>query len=360
MDTHKAAIPESIITKARLWSLNQWASECQLLTPEQLTSLLPLVKPQANDPNWKDKLQQLFMQYPLTKSNLEFGKELDAIQILAILHFVKNENKVAANLEKLSSLFIGITPSVFTQILQEASQEELTFLREEAITESIQHNLTMIVTELQNRFAAFCSKLTLKENEIETIDLKEMGTEDITGVHRSMNSFQIEGNDILTLASRALTIAWNTSRLDLIQQLGKIKEFCQKCLIDRIGKIGNKETSSTGLFLLLEKRGDLFYSDTDTNGRINLMQNTSPALEALVKLSVWYIQDYREVGLLPPLKPALEANENVNLKEREQLFLTAEKNLNHLGLKTLLDIKSARIYSKKALMDFINTSKNKF
>jgi hypothetical protein len=91
------------------------------------------------------------------------------------------------------------------------------------------------------------------------------------------------------------------------------------------------------------------------------MKDNTPALEALVKFNVWYIKDYREVGLLPQLDathiPTLFP-EQEDLKHREQLFKIAESNLEKIGLHTLADLKTERIYSKKALIEYIKKRKS--
>nr|HEV8051730.1 hypothetical protein [Parachlamydiaceae bacterium] len=308
--------------------------------------------------NWKEKLLQLFGHLPVKTPVESFGKAMNKGQILEIMHFIKNSNNDTSNRQKLSSIFAGITPFVFREVLFQASQEELSFLREEAVTETIQHHLSLIISELNTEFNNFCNRLTHKENEIQQMDMQTMGKENISELIHSIAAIHEEGKNILKHAGRALTIAWNANRTDLIQDLGRIKELCQKYLMETVGKDAQDEVLSSGLFLLLDKKVDALFSDQDASGNISIMKNSTPALEALVKFSVWYIQDYSEVGLLPNIPPQDEQDskhEMDSLKQREQLFIAAEKNLNRIGLHTLSDLKRERIYSKKALMDYIST-----
>lgn len=360
MENTQTISTEALIEHARSWNIGKWSTECRLLSSDQLAALVPLAISSLGEQTWKEKLHHLFTYLPSNVPNQNFGRALSSEQILEILHFVKNGKKEAHNLQKLSSLFMGVSPNVFHDILVQANTAELSFLREEAITESVQHNLSLIVNELHKRFIGLCDELATKGLEIEGTDLQTIGKDEIASFYESVKNYQEGGDSILFLTGRALSIAWNSNRVDLIQELGRIKELCQKCMNESVGKTGIAELAPTGLFHLLNKKVDRLFSDMDTNGNLTLMKNTTPALEALVKLSVWYIQDYCDVGLLPQVKPVNDMNtaqENEDLKKREQLFIAAEKNLNKMGLHTLADIKSAQIYSKKALVEYIADSK---
>jgi hypothetical protein len=333
---------EWLIQNALNWDLNKWAQECASLYPEQLSLLVP----QANG----EKLQQLFVHLPDTPVE-SFGKALNASQFLELMRFAGPHQKEHANRKKLSFLFIGLSPTVFKELLAQISQEELVFLREEAITEPVQHLLSQLTNELTGRFNELCNKIETKELEIETTDLQIIGPKEIENLYSQFENFNKEGKNILNLANRALAMAWNANRADLIQELGRIKELCQKCLIDSIGTMGTKENASSGLYQRIDKKVEQLFSDQDSNGNSTPMKDSTPALEALVKFAVWYIHDYVEVGLLPDIN-AIHSDQE-NMKSREQLFTAAENNLGKTGLKTLLDLKNARIYSKQALKDYI-------
>jgi hypothetical protein len=347
---------EALKEKALSWNLEQWISECAKLENYELATLLPLASQETHDPSWKEKLLQLFMHLPANVHNDTFAKVLQTTQIMELIDFVKNNHNLSNRL-KLSGLFTAIPPTIFKDLLIQSPPNELAFLREEAFTEAIQHNLSLITNELSNQFEDFCKKITLAEIKIAEIDLTCLDKNEITAIYHSMDNFHKEGKNILDLSSKALALAWNANRLDLIQELGKIKELCQKCLLTTVGYQSDNETTASGLFYTLEQKIDQLFSDKDSNGNINLMDNSTPALEALVKFSVWYIRDYCDIGLLPQIQSSEcqgnEDEEGHNLKNREQLFITAEKNLTDLGLRTLADLKAAHIYSKKALIEYI-------
>ena len=354
---------EALIEHAKTWDLQKWTNECAHLQPAQLLTLIPLVTPAYDTLKWKEKLHQLYLHFPSKTPIEKFGNALNKAQTLEIMHFVKNNghNNISYR-QKLSALFAGISSLVFREVLFQASPEELSFLREEAVTETIQHHLSRITNDLNSEFNDYCNKIAEKENEIRNLDFQNMGKVSILNVYTSIGSFHEAGISILNHTGRALTIAWNVNRGDLIQDLGRIKELCQKYLKETVGKDALDEIPASGLYQLLEKNVDELFSDKDANGNPSLMKNSTPALAALVKFSVWYIQDYVEVGLLPAIIQTDDQDskhELDNLKQREQLFIAAERNLSKIGLNTLADLKRARIYSKKALMEYIRAESNK-
>lgn len=341
---------DSFVENAQEWDLNRWTHECAIISPEKLSLLLPFATPEA-DQDWKKKLHQLFIRLP--NSPVEsFGRALTSVQFLEILRFTGALQDDNGNRKKITSLFVGISPKVFLDILSQSSQTELAFFREEAVTEPVQHHLSLIAHELTKRFNDLCDQIVLKEREIEGINLQTIGNKELDTLNSQFDLFNKEGKAILNLANRTLAIAWNTNRSDLIQELGRIKELCQKCLIDSIGTMETREDPSTGLYHLMDKKVQHLFSDLDSNGNQTIMKDSTPALEALVKFSVWYIQDYVDVGLLSEAQFQREDVDH-DLKNRDQLFMLAEENLGKMGLKTLLDLKNAKIYSKQALKEFI-------
>lgn len=358
MDNKYIASSETFQEKALRWNLGQWVSECAILSPSQFLELIPLATPHYDAHHWKEKLHQLFLRIS-NDANLEtFAKALNAIQILEIMHFIKHSSDDLFQRQKLSSLFAHLHPAIFKEIILEASQEELNFLREEAITEVIQHNLSLIASDLSTSFSNFCDRISALEIELEKADLQEMDKTSIESLYESIEDLRKENEDMLQFLNKVLTVVWNTNRGDLIQELGRTKELCQKCLIETIGKAAEEEIPSSGIWHILEKNVEKNFSDWDANGNQSIMKDSIPALEAFVKFSVWNIQDYYEVGLLPQMTSLNKTNEMINLKNREQLFTEVEKNLNKMGLKTLSDLKSAKIYSRKALMEYINAFYN--
>lgn len=339
-------------------SLEEWSSECYRKS-NQLHELLPLARPEIDGKNWRAKLHLVFTHLLPNANFTLFASQLNVEQILEIIHFVQTARDYPSYRQKLSQLFTEISPLVFRKIIHKASDEELHFFKEEALTEVIQHHVSLLIIQIQKEFLEFCQILSKKEEFIAQMDFNLMDQKEIQDLMDSIKSFQNEAKALLELANRILTITWNTNRIDLISEIGTIKESCQRALVEIIGTIETTgEELSSGIWETLRKRINHLFSDKDCNGNLNLMKDSTPALEALIKFSIWNIQDYFEVGLLPfknsPLSFPFTDQEKESLKHREQLFLDAENHLNQIGLKTLLDLKKAQIYSKKALKQYIN------
>ena len=297
-------------------------------------------------PNWKDKLQRLIETNP-DKTLLEsFGKDLSANQTLELIDWATAKNTPGSR-HAIETLFAGISQAVFYQVLLKCSPQQLDFLKKDSSVETIQHHLSQLSHELQNRFNQFCDAVVSKRCLLDTVDLCELGQKDIQALYTSLENTLEQSHELIYVMSAALSLSWNTNRADIIQELGRTKGLCQHCLSNDVGSPRTEETPATGLWQALENRINLVFSDIDTKGAIILMKDTDSALEALVKFSLWHLRDYSELGLIP------ETDDQMSMEDRENLFLLAEKNLAKRGLKTLRDLKQKHIYSKRALMEFL-------
>lgn len=122
---------------------------------------------------------------------------------------------------------------------------------------------------------------------------------------------------------------------------------------------------ATGLFALLEQKLNAVYGNPLDPNDIEALDNSDPAIDALVKFSVWYLRDYWEIGLLPMVKNERDLDlssrrysERNRAEHREKLFVMVQENLERLGLDKVKDLKKARIYSRETLQDFIRARQN--
>lgn len=282
------------------------------------------------------------------------GSALSLPQFLALL----DHEGINTLHEKLSPLFVGMTTATFRALLENASQSQLKLLKQEAVTEPLQHQLTLLTDTLSNDVIAFGNDIFTKELELNTLPLAEITPADIQAHMNDIESLAEKGLDLLPIFNKALTIAWHTNRTDLIEHLSYAKEFCQKSIADVVGSARTPDHSPSGLWAILEKRLNSVYEEFE--GSTKTLQDDVPAMEALSKFSVWYLKDYWEIGLLPQVAgPAeLELNPETHpekecLEYREGLVLAAKHKLEQLGLFTLADLKKAQIYSRKALQGYI-------
>lgn len=336
-----------------------WKKRCPTLSPEQLLELIPFAIQVCDHKHWREKLALIFLLLPPHLPLEAFGKTLSEDQILEILRQMATPSKSPLSRQQLASLFIGVTSATFQQILLKISEQQLSVLREEAVTEVIQHHLSLLLHLLNEESDSLDRDLQEEQQLLENIELETLSTQEIDRIYISLEAFEYIADLGMMLVGRALSIAWNSNRVDLIQDLGRIKELGQRYLSEVIGHATTDQQSSSGLWHLLEKRINLLFSDQDGSGNITFMNDSTPALEALTKFSIWYVQDYYEIGLLPHIKsPAKleklsKANGGDDLEYRAKLLTIAEQNLSRLGLTTLRDLKAAKIYSRQSLIDYI-------
>lgn len=342
---------------AKHWDLSKWSQECSKLSPEQLVDMTSLATPEEDAEGWKKKLHLILMNFPPQLSLESLGRVLNVSQILELLQFLSTPANHLMSRQQLSSLFVGLSPFIFREVISQAAEQQLYFFKEEAVTEVIQHHLSLIVNDLNEEFKILCTEIETSEAVLQAIFLDQLNTQEIEALYINIDRLSDKASSLLNLANQSLVIAWNSNRVDLIQELGLIKERCQRCLREYIGHESENGQALTGLRHRLNEKINLLFSDQDAHGHISLMKDSTPALEALVKFSIWYVQDYEKIGLLPELEFNPTQADAKNLKRREELLAVAERNLNDLGLHTLRDLKEAKIYSKQSLIEYISAKK---
>jgi len=100
----------------------------------------------------------------------------------------------------------------------------------------------------------------------------------------------------LATLNKALQLAWNSNRVDLIEKLSTAKETCQKFVISIIGHPRHAVNPPTGLYARLEARLNAVFGNPSDPNDIEAAGNDEPAMEALVKFSIWYLKDYWDLG----------------------------------------------------------------
>lgn len=347
--------PEQLWHLAMQWSPEQWKSHAAKLNPDQIPAVLPAATEEHDPHHWKEKTCAIFEGLNTPLQLEAAGRVLSNPQVNVIASWAASSKEPLH--EKLFPLFIGMPHQTFLQLLLNASPDQLTLLKQEGITEPIQHHLTLLIHELTAQIANCGMALSAFEEEIATLNLDSIDVVQIEQEEGKIQQLHQECDSIQSTTSRALAVAWNTNRTDIIEKLSKIKEQSQKFLTQIIGAPRSISSNPTGLYLALEKRLDTVFISPD---EIESIDDEEPVIEALVKFSVWYLKDYWEIGLLPNIHDPnlldLDPNthsERERTEYREQLFSTVESNLQKLGFYTLCDLKESKIYSKKALKDYI-------
>lgn len=333
----------------------------QQLNLEQLAAVL-LHMNEKNTPYWKGKTRAILLGLSSQEQLEMAGRFLSSQQILDFLEsdLIMQDD----NFTKLLSILVGMPHQTFSQLLCEISDEQLQLLLQAAYSEPLQHQLTVFIHEMNNRYLILSEELQKILKEIEHLSIDHIGKNELILIKNKINDISLEFSNSLEKMRSALKIAWNTHRTDLIENLNEIKD---KYLHTLNQFIGHPETSqgTTGLFELLNQQiNTVFGNPYDLNDPESL-SNGEPAIEALVKFSIWYLRDYWEIGLLPQIQNESEleldpatSTEQERLEHRDQLFSKVQSNLEKLHLKTLWDLKKAHIYSKKALSEYIKEKKS--
>lgn len=259
---------------------------------------------------------------------------------------------------KLSPLFVGMSHTVFTQFLRSADAAQMEIFKQEAIAEPLQHHLTILTHEVLNQIPTHALMLEEVEHTIGQLEIKELSREELAiimnGITQSMEYYE----EALDAINKMLTLAWNTRRLDLIDKLSQAKETCQRLLQQTIGKPGTTTSRATGLYAKLEERLNAVFGNLENADDIEALSNDEPAMEALVKFSIWYLRDYWEIGLLPSVMDPLIFEHLTGPSEEVQklkadLFEKVRENLSKLDLNTVADLKRKGMFSKKILQEYI-------
>lgn len=327
------------------------------ITPEQLSFLVESVAEEAS-PQGEEKLLTIITALAERSSLEVVGRSISADQFFQVLKNKRVLNN--APLHKIPPLLVGMDFKVFTDVLLNIPEELLTHLQEEGCTEPLQHQLTLFCHELIQELEHLSNNLIQLESQIDEFDMAKITQQSMLSTHQDIKKWEVFANNNIKRIKNALAIAWNTSRPDIIDTLSFQKESWLKYNTLVIGHQREYDKPASGLYARLESRLNTVFSNPDDPSDIEALQDDEPAVEALVKFSLWYLHDYWEIGLLPEihsvdqldLDPAKHTDRE-RADYRANLFQEAQANLEKLGLKTVSDLKAQKIYSKEMLKEFL-------
>ncbi len=327
------------------------------MSQEQIEVAAAAMNP-LKDPSWSFKLQKLFKElteYPKLEA---LGRVLNFQQLQEIFDIAFETSPTDS--WKLSPILVGLPHPVFFHFLSSATPKQLNFLKQEAITEPVQHHLTLITHQLAHQIPQEAALLTQFESEIEQLPTLELSRIDEIAIYDNLSQLRENYETILELINKTLSVAWNGNRGDLVSKLSEVKEGCQKLLDKVVGLPKSGEAQATGLYAKLEKHLQTVFGNPSDPMDISAAEDDEPALEALTKFSLWYLRDYWDVGLLPTIvdPEVIDRIAEHKLQPDQQdmraiLLSQVSENLNKLGLNTVRDLKKAGIYSKKLLEEYI-------
>lgn len=297
--------------------------------------------------DWPEKTIALFKGFKKMGQWEMAAKGLTLPQVQILLRYFGLEAKSFP----LAPFFVGLTPSVFSLLMQCIEPPILASLRGECIEEPLQHQLTLLCHELAGQQELLFKEVEEFKSAVCSLQPIELLEEDVAIHLAKINYLAQRYQQAYTMASNGLDLAWNSERADLIEKLMALKEQLFRFLKFEVGAPSLGEKAATGLYFFFEKQITLIFEK---------LQDSDPAMEALTALNIWYLADYSEVGLLPqsPLKELVNLQEKITdetLKQERiaQLHLAARQKLQQAGLNVVADFKKELICSKKILKNYL-------
>lgn len=345
--------PKEAVEVAKKMSQEEIEKQASVLTIEQLQAVAAAFSPN-HDSLWQGKLRALYRGL-FERRHLEaLAQLLTSQQALEIL----DDNIFSDPLHhpKLSPLFVGLSNPVFAAVIAGSTPEQLHIIQNEAGTEPVQHQLTLLMHALgQEEWRLIDTMNSLKER-INAIEPSKMTRQELNTLEQELGLPAQQAEQALLILDKALAITWNSGRQDLIEKFSQLKEHYSHDYRVEVGIPHNADERASGLYALLMERLEAVYGEGGA-----ALDLDDAASDALASLSVWYLKDYWEIGLLPHivddkrLLALLDSEGSAN--DRESLRQEALDNLKKAGLNSVGDFKAARIYSKAMLMEYLQKAK---
>lgn len=320
---------------------------------QELAESFPLLQNEEIQ-NREDKIVSLF-EFIDTSDQLEtLGEHLSVHQFLNVLNFLVAHPSYQ---NSLSSLLIGLQPEIFCKALNFFQSGHLALFKEEGKLEPLHYHLTQFVHEGELLYKQIDLQLQRFEDSLRSVTAEELTVERLEGLISQINPFRNQLLDCLERISVALSIAWNTDRIDLIEKLSSINEALQHQLVLFIGHPSSDNLSSTGLYLRFEQILSTIFDSS--------LKDEDASIEGLTRLSVWHLRDYWELGLLPHIHQLEELDLDPSKPEEKQregrhqhLFSHVQQQLERLNIGTVGDLKREHLFSKPLLKAYIARNRN--
>lgn len=329
---------------------------------QQLTSCISLLQTKDHT----DAVQRLIAIIQTTEEPMRLeaiGKGFSLQQFLIILTSIAQH---ALPSEKLSPLLVGLAPAIFQQALHQLNPEQLALLKQESLTEPLQHQLTLFAHALERVCQLQETVILQVGQKIGELEREELTHSIINQIENRIDNLKKFCDEILQAIDQALAITWNTNRLDLITNFNQLKERFHHQAIHQIGSKSSQDHPASGLYANFENFLFGIYGAPKGSSQINeALNDEDAAIEGLAKFSIWYLPDYWEMGLLPKIPKAedleLDAathSEQERFEHRQMLFGLVQQNLDKLNLTQVGDLKKFKIFSKQMLKDYITQNQN--
>lgn len=280
------------------------------------------------------------------QSLIDKGKTLSSYEFIS---YLSEMVKDTAREGELPYLLAGLDPGIFSDALRSLPPPLLSALQRDSIAEPLYYHLTQVLHQGEAMYRHLQQEIGKLQESIGNLEADSLSPDRVEELLKQIGQFHASVNHYLPILNNALQLIWKTDRIDLIDKLSTLKEQLLHLLAHTIGHPSNGETSSDGLFAALEDAYSTIYDST--------LQDTDAAIEGLTRLSIWFYQDYLDLGL--PLredktaagKSAGEMLQGDQLNQVQQL-------LEKLHIGTVKQLKQAHIFSKAMLKSYIERNKH--
>lgn len=350
---------ENIAEMAQKSNPEEFKQLIHKLSPDQIIITVQALKDQHSNIAFQ-KIMACLEKLDEPKHLEALGSQLSLSQMLQILDAMQGHLPHW----KLAPILVGTPSSLFSQLIYTASLSELNILKQEVFTEALQHHLTLMTHEIVQQIPDLSMQMDSLEQEIAQLNLDNITSAQIASLTYRIEQTAKNFQSALEKINKLQLLIWNTDRADLIEKLSTSKEIAQKIIFSKVGYPKTYSMASTGLFAYLEVKLSQVFEGFKTQQNIETLEDDEPAIEALVKFSLWYLRDYWEIGLLPRIKHPTDLDQQSpelskdHPNSRENLYHEVNANLAKIQLKTVGDLKQHKIFSKATLVEYINQHKH--
>ncbi len=302
----------------------------------------------------QNKLEELFQFIDSPTTLEQWGRHLLVSHFLVFLDFL---NQHSSYQNRLPFILVGLSPTVFSQALSLFQEDHVVLFKYESLLEPLQYHLTQVVHQGESLYHQTEQAIQQLKQEFHVLNPTELTPETLNSLMHRIETLRSRLLNYLDSINTALSIVWhNTGRIDLIEKLSHLKESLHHQLNDSVGMRRSDSYGSTGLYFTLEQIGTRVFDS---------LEDSDASTEGLTRLSIWYLKDYWDLGLLPFIHQVqeldLDANQS-NEKERQEyhqhLFLLVQQQLNRLHIGTVSALKKAYLYSKPLLKKYIHQNQH--
>ncbi len=342
--------PESIPTFLLASSLEEFEKNLPHFSYEELAESFAIARILPS-PLATAKLHALIAFIDSPERLKRVGAQLTPTYLLDCLEVL---NRHGLHPPHLGALLAGLRPTIFSQALILMQASHFAYLKQAGVLEPLQYHLTQFIHEGEALAEETDREAKRFIHALPLIQPEQLTYEEWEALTQTLHLLENRLAQFLKKSSAALALAWSTDRIDLIERLSSIHESIQHLALHTVGHPESNALPPGGLYLALEQRLSTVFDDTLKEG--------DAALEGLTRLGIWELRDYWEIGLLPSVHSVLELeldpqqhNAEACLAHQHRLLSTVRQQLEHLHLRTVEDLKRARIFSKPLLNAYMTT-----